>query len=116
MAGQIPLRAVELLGNLSLQKKVRLKEGEQKMKTNTHGLKMSGLKKAAGDTKGIQRPGYCELFYDIKTGEIWTVYQNSIGMNTWTEYRDPAVLKVCDIIRQSTMQEIADWIYRALMA
>lgn len=80
---------------------------------NTHGIKMTGIKTAASSTKGLQ--GCCngvyeELFYDRRTGEVWTVTQASFGHNSWTEYHDDDVVKVCDLSDPTTMQEIADLI------
>lgn len=83
---------------------------------NTHGLKMIGLKKASGSTAnyGAYSPAYDEIFYDTKTGEVWTVYQCSIGHNSWTVYDDPNVIKICNASCHMTMQEIADAIAEQL--
>ena len=79
-------------------------------KINTHGLKMTGLKAASGSTQnyGVFSPSYDELFYNRSTGEVWTVFQHSIGHNSWTVYHDANVLKICDASSHMTMQEIAD--------
>lgn len=84
------------------------------MTIDTHGLKMTGLKKASGATcnYGNYSDQYDEIFYDRATGEIWTVYQVSIGMNTWTEYHDADVIKICNAQHHMTMQQIADAIYQ----
>lgn len=87
------------------------------MKTNTHGIKMTGLKQASGDTKGLRgyySGEYVELFYDRATGEVWTVYQVSLGQNTWTQYHDPDVIKIGNYSDPATMQDLADDIYRAV--
>lgn len=81
------------------------------MKTNTHGIKMTGLKKASGDTKtlrGYNSGEYVELFFDRATGEVWTKYQYSLGQNTWTVYDDDNVVKIGNFSAPATMQEIAD--------
>lgn len=81
------------------------------MKINTHGLKMTGLKYASGDTKGLggyYSGEYVELFYDRPTGEVFTRYQYSIGQNTWTKCHDKDVVKICNLSSKTTMQEIAD--------
>lgn len=81
-------------------------------KINTHGFKMTGLKKASGNTEYYPtRSGmYNELFYDVITGEVWTVFQCSLGHNSWTEYHDSNVRKICNTDEHMTMQEIADMI------
>ncbi len=84
---------------------------------NTYDIKMTGLKKAAGDTKDLR--GYCsseyaELFFDRATGEVWTVYQYSLGQNSWTEYDKKDVVKVCNLSEPTTMQQIADLIKERL--
>ena len=81
-----------------------------------HGLKMVGLKKASGATEdyGYYSGKYNEIFYNRSTGEVWTVFQSSLGQNTWTEYHDPDILKVVNASDHYTMQEIADIIYDAV--
>lgn len=80
---------------------------------NTYGLKIKGLKKASGNTLnyGYYSGFYNEVFYDRATGEVWTVFQYSLGQNTWTKYHDPNVIKICNASNHMTMQEIADCIY-----
>ena len=85
-------------------------------KVNYHGLNIKGIKKASGATMdyGYYSGCYDEVFYDRKTGEVWTVYQYSLGQNTWTQYDYPDVIKVCNASQHMTMQEISDAIYQAL--
>ena len=80
------------------------------MTTNTHGRKISGLKKASGATQdyGHFSGHYVEIFYDRSTGEVWTREQYSLGQNTWTEYADRAIVKICNTSCHMTMQQIAD--------
>lgn len=82
-------------------------------KVNTHGLKMIGLKKASGSTEnyGYYSGMYDEIFYNVETGEVWTVFQCSLGHNSWTEYHDENIVKICNTDEHMTMQEIADCIY-----
>ena len=85
------------------------------MAIDKHGLKMTGLKAAAGATRGLRgyhSGEYVELFYDRQTGEVWTVYQCSLGQNTWTEYRNQSVIKIGNISSQCSMQYLADLIYK----
>lgn len=80
---------------------------------NTHEIKMTGIKAAAAATKGLQgyySGVYEELFYDRSTGEVWTKRQYSLGHNTWTEYHDKQIIKICNLDKPTTMQEIADLI------
>lgn len=84
--------------------------------TNKHGLTIKGLRKASGNTVNwtARSGGYTEVFYDKSSGEVWTVDQVSLGQNSWTEYHDPSVVKVCNTSRHMTMQQIADAISRKL--
>lgn len=87
------------------------------MKTNTYGMKMAGLRKAAGETKGLcgyYSGCYVQISYDQDTGEILTDYHYSLGQNSWSEYHDPAVITVCNASKPMTMQQIADEIFTAV--
>lgn len=89
------------------------------MAVNTHGLKINGLRKVAGETKSLNGPydsSYLELFYDRKAHKAWTVYQCSIGQNSWTVYRDDSIVKICNLSVPHTMQELADMIADAVAA
>ena len=80
---------------------------------NKKGYKMVGLKKAAGETKKLRGGCHgecCEIFYDTKTGEVWTVWQVSLGQNTWTEYHDKNIVKLRNVVTPQTMQGLADMI------
>jgi len=84
---------------------------------NTHEIKMTGIKAAAAATKGLQgyySGVYEELFYDRRTGEVWTKSQSSLGHNAWTEYHDKQIIKICNLDKPTTMQEIADLIKRRI--
>ncbi|MGN0968113.1 MAG: hypothetical protein ACI4O3_02495 [Oscillospiraceae bacterium] len=80
------------------------------MAINKYGIKMTGLKKASGNTVNwsLHSGGYTEIFYDRSTGEIWTKDQISIGQNSWTVYHDPDVIKICNTSRHMTMQQLSD--------
>lgn len=82
-------------------------------KVNKYGLKMVGLKKVSGETKdyGHYSGMYSELFYDRASGEVWSVFQYSLGQNTYTLYHDRSIIKICNTSRHMTMQEIADAIH-----
>ena len=85
-------------------------------KVNTYGLTINGLKKTSGYTEdyGSYSGRYVEIFYDRSTGEVWGNFHCSLGHNSWTEYHDPDVVKICNTSRHMTMQEIADEIHRVL--
>ena len=82
-------------------------------KIDTHGLRIKGLRKASGETDwGNPRHGnYTEIFWDQRTGEVWGVHQVSFGHNSWSEYHDPDIVKVCIADDHMTMQAIADAIW-----
>lgn len=82
------------------------------MAINTYGIKMNGLKKASGYTEnyGPYSGSYVELFYDKSNGDVWGIFQHSLGQNSWTVYHDPDVIKVCNTSSHMTMQQIADCI------
>ena len=63
-------------------------------KVNYHGLTIKGLRKASGSTVNWapRSGGYDEIFYDLSTGDVWTVAQVSL----------------------MTMQDISDAIYEAV--
>lgn len=78
---------------------------------NTYGYKMLGLKRAAEETKslhGYYYGQYIQISYNYSTGEVFTDYHVSLGLNSWTQYFDPAVIMVCFTSEPMTMQEIAD--------
>lgn len=79
------------------------------MKLNTYGMKIKGLRKASGETMNYNDAAkYDEVFYNRETGEVWTRFQYSLGRNSWTEYDDPQIIKVCNTSRHMTMQAIVD--------
>lgn len=74
--------------------------------TNTHGLKILGLKKVSGSTfNWKQGTGHSQINYNTETGEL--LFINHFG-NTWTCYHDSNIILVCNTSRKMTMQEIAD--------
>ena len=81
---------------------------------NTYGIIIKGLRKASGETQNYtDDTRYEEIFYNRETGEVWTKFQCSIGQNSWTQYHDPAIIKICNTSRKMTMQQIADRIHEA---
>ena len=78
---------------------------------DTHGLKITGLRKVAGETKGVYRNGeYYQVNYDMDEGRVWTDYHVSLGQNSWSVYHDASIITICNATCPMTQQEIADLI------
>ena len=85
---------------------------------------IKGLKKAVGDYKRANADGrysarYGRLMLDRGTGSLWTDEFYSLGHNSWTEYKDPAIinliswidwegLRVTDEVNMANVREWAD--------
>lgn len=87
------------------------------MKLNKHGLKITGLKKLAGELQANlpqnngYRPGrYMQVNYDCNTGEVWADFFYDLGHGSYKKYHDPAIITVCTISQPLTMQGIIDCI------
>lgn len=80
------------------------------MKVNTYGLKMLGLRKASGETKGLTGciGYYIQISYDTESGNILTVDHYSLGQNSCTQYHSNNITRICNASSPMTMQEIAD--------
>ena len=77
--------------------------------TATNTIKMTGLKKAAGATKGLN--GYCsgeyiQVSYDTATGQVLADYHYNLGQNSWTQYHDPSVITIGNLSEPTTMRGI----------
>ena len=82
------------------------------MKVNTYGLKMIGLKAAAGETKGISyyTGEYVQIAYDIDDGRVVTAFYSSVdrlddGDRPGTCYG--SIIIVCNATSPMTAQQIA---------
>ena len=87
------------------------------MKVNTYGLKISGFRKIASESKclpGGRGNSYIEIFYDKSTGECWSKYHCSLGGNSWTEYHDPNIIRCGFWWKPLTMQEVINAIYNTV--
>lgn len=83
------------------------------MKLEKYGIKMQGLKKAAGKTKGIDGwNGYVQISYDLADGDVIAVYHT--GVNNWTRYHSNSIISVCNAREPMTMQDIADAVALAI--
>lgn len=78
-------------------------------KIDTHGLNIVGLRNASGETynRHWRDQSHDEIFYNMETGEVWTVYQ--YGLKTRV-YDDPNIIKIGNAWKHETMQSIADMI------
>lgn len=73
---------------------------------NTHGLKMVGLKKVAGEmVEWDDRRVENVIYYDRNTGDIMC---RTHTQNSWEEWHDPAIICVIRTPYRMTMQQIAD--------
>lgn len=83
------------------------------MKLEKYGIKMQGLKKAAGETKWLDGwSGYVQISYDRADGEIIAAYH--IDVNDWTRYHSETIIPVRNTRDPMTMQDIADAVALAL--
>lgn len=84
------------------------------MTIDKHGLKMTGLRHAAGATKELTpyAPWHIQLGYDKATGKV--ICSEVYGGGNYLEYRDPSIIAIASITKPMTMQEIADAIHDRL--
>ena len=83
------------------------------MKLEKYGIKMQGLKKAAGETKHLDYwNGYTQISYDRADGEVIAEYHTDV--NDWTRYRSETIILVRNTREPMTMQGIADAVALAL--
>lgn len=84
------------------------------MKINTYGLKMVGLRKAAGATKSLTGAAhsrrYVRISYNLRTGEVRANEYYSSGQNSWRGYNDSDIIDMGSANVPMTMQNIADLI------
>lgn len=90
-------------------------EEENEDEINTHGLKMNDLIEESRKLKDLDSGMYYELFYDLDDGDVWTVFQSSLGYNSFTRYHSDSIIKVGDIDYEMSAQEAADAIYYAVL-
>ena len=83
-------------------------------KVNTHGMKMHGLKVAAGVTRDAYPYSghYVQISYDTNTGYIYAHW--NVDVNSWMQYDNPAIFTAVRATRHMTMQQIADAIAEAV--
>lgn len=84
---------------------------------NTFGLKMSGLAEAARSTDEYPWCGlhYDEIFYNVRTGKVWTIHQIAINHAAQTEYDNPSIVKIANNTSRLSEQQLAVKIYRGLL-
>lgn len=84
------------------------------MKLNTHGLKMTGIKRVCHETKELAAWGAGRynlgLYYDLKEGYLWIkvegIYDEMIADNAF---------KITNLWDYFNMQSIADMVYYTLV-
>lgn len=81
---------------------------------DTYGLVMIGLKETSDYTEDFPRvSGYrVDIFYDRDNGNVWGKFH--ISDCSWTEYHDPAIIKVASTNRHWSMQHIANAVKHAV--
>lgn len=85
------------------------------MKLEKYGIKMQGLKMAAGKTKWLDGwNGYVQISYDQADGEVIAAYHDDV--NGWTRYHSETIIPVRNTREPMTMQGIADAVALALDA
>lgn len=85
------------------------------MKLEKYGIKMQGLKMAAGETKRLDGwNGYVQISYDQADGEVIAAYHDDV--NGWTRYHSETIIPVRNTREPMTMQGIADAVALALDA
>ena len=78
---------------------------------------MKGLRKVCSETKGLHgyySGEYLELFYDTQNNEVFTVYQYSLGQNSWTVCHDSSIIPCGNIDSPKTQEEIREIIAETL--
>lgn len=74
------------------------------MKLEKYGIKMQGLKKAAGETKGLDGwNGYVQISYDRADGEVMAKYH--VDVNDWTRYHSNSIISVCNAREPMTISQ-----------
>lgn len=81
--------------------------------------KIRGLKKAAGETKGLTNyysGEYVQINYNMATNEVITNYHFGFGQNNWTAHHDENTIKVCNATNPMTMREIEKQVMLSISA
>lgn len=71
-------------------------------------MKISGIKKVAGKSKGIVRENGCylQVNYHKKEKRVWADFHCCLGQNEWTVYHDKEILNCGNIDRPATMKDV----------
>lgn len=80
-------------------------------------LEFIGVKKACSDTKRLQGPyggEYCNLMYDISTGEVWTDLFCDFERGSYVAYKDPDIILCGVLTSPTTMRDIKEIITDAV--
>ena len=78
--------------------------------------KFHGVKAAVGEMRGCNpyEGTYIEVHYDLDEDEVYTHFHSSFGGNSWTVYRDSAVIPVGTYSSPVRMAELKADIRRAI--
>lgn len=76
--------------------------------------KIKGIKKASGYTENYPARGQhrVDLFIDLETAEVWGEY--IYGNQTWKQFHNPNIRKLCSTKKHMTMKEIRELAEAAL--
>lgn len=83
------------------------------MSINTHGLNLTNIEEASEATTDWPQGsgGYNQIAYNQNSGEI--IVTEHVG-DTWTEYGDPDIVRICDTTIHISAQRIADIIHNVI--
>lgn len=75
-------------------------------------IKIKGIKQLVSDTKFLDgdRNKYIEIFYNLKSKDIWGCFHYSIGGNSWTKYYNKNIIMVGTIRTPKKMKEIREMV------
>lgn len=84
----------------------------RKIETYGIAIDLKDLRETAKATTnyGDFSPAYDEVFYDRRTGELWSDYHYSLGQNEWTEYHSADIICIGKFVHHVTQQELMDCI------
>lgn len=71
---------------------------------------MKYLKKTVSEIKSCPQGvgAYYEVFYNRETDKLFTVFQVSLGHNSWTEFEGPEIIKIGEFANPITMKELKE--------
>lgn len=75
---------------------------------------MKYLKKTVSEIKSCPQGvgAYYEVFYNRETDKLFTVFQVSLGHNSWTKFENPEIVKIGEFEKPVTMAELKELVER----